>query len=287
MSVSFDSLLQNRRAWLIAAALWLLPAVIFPTQQWAQLRDTPKAMSWIAAFLYQAPSWTLLVPCSVVLMHFVKRYPLERTNPARIAIHVALSALFGVMFLLVAVPVRHAMHPTPVRWTIFGDSFFKSAPQFIILGVAAYWLIVLVSSLMETRERLAAVVERNNKHDETAKQPSDSAESWRITFATAGGRAVVAISDIRWMEPAPGGARAHLSEREVLVRHSLAELESKLTPHGFLRLHRSVLANVNAIREVRGAPSRDGIVVLESGDELPISRRRRAELDARLAPQPA
>lgn len=108
----------------------LLLAAIGATQQHVQLADTPKHMSWLAAFLYQAPSWIILAPMSAGVFVCVRRYPPEGENaPARLGVYALASLVFGAVFLAVSVPVRHLIHPAPVLWAFFGaphagDSLF-------------------------------------------------------------------------------------------------------------------------------------------------------------------
>jgi DNA-binding LytR/AlgR family response regulator len=61
---------------------------------------------------------------------------------------------------------------------------------------------------------------------------------------------------------------------KLLVRHTLKELESRLIPHQFVRVHKSYLVNVEHVTEV--APMFSGTFVIrmddEAGTQLPLSR---------------
>ncbi len=260
---------------------WGLVAALASTHQWTELQGTGKQMSWLAAFLWQGVSWLLLVPATPLLLGLIRRAPIEREHPERTVGHFLASLAFGGLFLLVAVPVRDALHPAGVRWGVFGEAFYKSAPQFMVIGVAAYWLIVGVASLVETRERLARL------RRAAAEQPPAPTPDDFIRFETPVGVARHAAASIVWAEPAATGARLHTDDGAVLVRARLGELETMLAPWGFARVHRGVLVNARRVREVIGAPSRDGMLVLDTGARAPVSRRRRATLDAALADEPA
>jgi DNA-binding LytR/AlgR family response regulator len=69
--------------------------------------------------------------------------------------------------------------------------------------------------------------------------------------------------------------------REYLLERSLNDLERALAPFGFLRVHRSELVNLTAIRElnVEGGAAH---VRLHDGQAAPVSRRALAELRRRL-----
>lgn len=68
--------------------------------------------------------------------------------------------------------------------------------------------------------------------------------------------------------------------REYLLDESLAELEERLAPHGFVRVHRSELVNLAAVVAIVGEGSaaraelRDGQSAAVSRRELPALRRR-------------
>lgn len=64
------------------------------------------------------------------------------------------------------------------------------------------------------------------------------------------------------------------SEELLCRRHALKDLESKLLPHGFLRVHRRYLVNVNKVREVSTLHKTGMTVVVQdaAGTEIPVSR---------------
>jgi two-component system LytT family response regulator len=100
-----------------------------------------------------------------------------------------------------------------------------------------------------------------------------------------GGRVVVVPhDDVDWIEADGDYARLHVGagrERH-LVRETMARLEATLDPRRFVRIHRSVIANVARIAELRPHANREYVVVLRDGTRLKLSRSYRERLDARL-----
>ena len=79
--------------------------------------------------------------------------------------------------------------------------------------------------------------------------------------------------DIVWIE-----ARIHLVGRDLLVRDSLRALAQELPGTGFVRGHRSAIANLDAIRWIEPGTSGDQRVTLSDGTTLKASRTHRADL---------
>ena len=66
--------------------------------------------------------------------------------------------------------------------------------------------------------------------------------------------------------------------RKHLLRETLSEMERKLDPNRFVRIHRSTIVNADRIREILPDPHGDGDVVMESGAVHRLSRAYRERL---------
>ena len=283
--------------WGLSAMTWTALAVVAATHQWADLLSTGKQLSWMQAFAWQGMSWLLLIPATPALYTLVRRAPLDRTHLHRIFGHAAASVAFGTLFLLVSLPLRMAVHPSPIRWSLFGEAFYKSIPLSIGLGVGAYWTVMLLASLAETRTRLYDAAELPRFEGSLHPVPPLGAKSHRsmahqqtadfVVLPTPIGMIQLHTDEVGWAEPATPGARLHTHRGPVLVRHNLTTLEQVLGPYGFGRVHRGYLVNTMRVREVIGATSRDGTVYLDTGDSFPVSRRRRSSLDQALRAAPS
>ena len=84
--------------------------------------------------------------------------------------------------------------------------------------------------------------------------------------------------EIDWIEAASNYVKLYSNGKGHLVRHTMNEMERKLDPRQFLRIHRSIIVNVKKIRGVQPCNSGEFIVTLVSGKELPSSRGYRGNL---------
>jgi two-component system LytT family response regulator len=80
------------------------------------------------------------------------------------------------------------------------------------------------------------------------------------------------LDQIDWMEAAGNYVRIHVGQERFLVRESMRELEERLDPRRFVRIHRSSIVNVDRIREFRAASHGDHEVFLRNGTALTLSR---------------
>lgn len=87
---------------------------------------------------------------------------------------------------------------------------------------------------------------------------------------------VIPLNEIEWIEAEDYYVRVHALGRRPLVRRSLQSLLPSLAPAGFVRVHRSAIVNLAAVREVRPLAVGDHEIVLASGTVVRLSRSFRA-----------
>jgi two-component system LytT family response regulator len=88
----------------------------------------------------------------------------------------------------------------------------------------------------------------------------------------------VAAADVDWIEADGNYMVLHVGENRHRLRASLAGLTEGLDPKRFVRIHRSVIVNVERIREVQPWFGGDYIAILRTGAKLRVSRLRAPQL---------
>jgi two-component system LytT family response regulator len=96
----------------------------------------------------------------------------------------------------------------------------------------------------------------------------------------------VPAASVDWIEAADDYVQLHAGAETHLVRERLSDLEDRLDPEQFARIHRSTIVNIERVRELHPLFRGDSIVVLEGGTRLRLSRSRRAEFERRLTSWP-
>lgn len=91
---------------------------------------------------------------------------------------------------------------------------------------------------------------------------------------------VIDLRRVSWVGAEGDYVRFHQSPQSVLLRKTMHAAERELTPRRFLRIHRSVLVNLDYIVEMRPVPGGDCRVLLKEGTVLTLSRTFRRRLSA-------
>jgi len=143
-----------------------------------------------------------------------------------------------------------------------------------------------------TAERLRTAVQR--VREQTAARPPEISNgngagpivhalyTNRIIFKSRGRILFLPVSDIRWIGAEGNYVRLSTANETHLLRETMAHLEERLDPRGFLRVHRSFIVNLKYVKEVRREAGGDSMVVMDSGHKVALGRSYRAALNSHL-----
>lgn len=155
-------------------------------------------------------------------------------------------------------------------------------------------LRALDRALVRRSERRAAEVQKQlltllrvSSAESSPGAPSSAAHS-PVPTATAGPEylsrllvsvgtrsVVVPVESVTWIRADDYYASVFASGTAYLIRESLAELERRLDPRDFLRVHRSAIVRLAVVRSLDRPPNGQMALVLDDGTRVPVSRSRR------------
>jgi two-component system, LytTR family, response regulator len=142
-----------------------------------------------------------------------------------------------------------------------------------------------------TPERLRTALQRVREQSREQQQQADQGNGTsqapslytnRIIFKSRGRILFLPVTDIRWIGAEGNYVRLCTATETHLLRETMARLESRLDPRGFLRVHRSFIVNLKYVKEVRREGSGESVVVLDSGHKVALGRSYRAYLNEQL-----
>jgi two-component system LytT family response regulator len=100
----------------------------------------------------------------------------------------------------------------------------------------------------------------------------------RIAIKTANHTVLVSVEDIDWIGGAGNYLELHCGKEHYLLRERFHQLESKLNPDEFVRVHRSTIVNIDRIKRLHPLFNGDHLIILKDGTELNLSRTHHERL---------
>jgi two-component system LytT family response regulator len=210
---------------------------------------------------------------------------MKREAPDLLFLDVQMPGLGGFELLDEVVPCRQPI-------TIFVTAYDAYAVRAFEVRALDYLLKPFSderfeATLARARERVRsrereALGEKLLSLVESVPPPEQKQYLSRLVVKNRGQVLFLDARDVDWIEAAGVYATIHEGGREHLVRESLVALEARLDPSRFARIHRSAIVSLDRVTELR-IDGRGGCrVVLRDGTTLPVSRRQRDLLEARL-----
>jgi two-component system, LytTR family, response regulator len=176
---------------------------------------------------------------------------------------------------------------------ILGDEapaivFVTAYDQYAIRAFEVHAIDYLLKPFTDERfekalARAKDLVLRNDaeREKQTRLTASHRAFTQRFMVRSAGRIVFLKAGEIDWIEAADYYARLHAGASAYLLRESMNDLEARLDPNAFVRIHRSAIVNLDRVREMRPLFRGELTVVLHDGTQLRMSRGRREDLESR------
>ncbi len=121
------------------------------------------------------------------------------------------------------------------------------------------------------QSRDQAVINRQFAEWLKASQPG-GAHLNRIAVKADDRTFFIKVAEIDYFESAANYVVLHTGAASHVLRDTLTNLETRLPPAMFLRISRSVIVNVNSIKELQPGLESEQVVVLRGNRQLPITR---------------
>lgn len=204
---------------------------------------------------------------------------ITEASSAREAVEKLMEAKAEVIFLDISMPktsgmqLAEALHklknPPAI---VFVTAYSEYALDAFGVDAVDYLMKPVESDRLELA--LDKVEARAPKAEPAAPQSHSSVE--RIPVAKSGRKVLVPIDQIRYIEAKDDYSCIYTDNDRFLSTISLAKLEEKLAPHGFFRVHRGYIVNLEFVEDVEVISS--GILQLGingiEGKKISVSRRR-------------
>ena len=130
-------------------------------------------------------------------------------------------------------------------------------------------------------KRLSALLAERASHSAEQAQSARSSAAFltKIPIKSAVGTYLLQSSEIDWIAAEDYYVTIHTRGKTHLLRESLHWISERLEPQSFYRTHRSAIVNIQRITEFLAQRNGDFVIVMSDGARVPLSRRRRRDLE--------
>ena len=182
--------------------------------------------------------------------------------------------------------VLQAMTSTPPPVVVFVTAHDKFALRAFEVHAADYLLKPFDRERF--KKALNRALERVKHREGNAQQQAQAAvlaelkpPSWpleRLAVKTSGKVIFVKLEDIDYIESAHNYVELHVEKQSHLLRETLNSIEARLPIQKFVRISRSVIVNIERVKELQPLFYGEYAVTLQNGTRLTLSRRYRDKL---------
>jgi two-component system LytT family response regulator len=168
---------------------------------------------------------------------------------------------------------------------IFTTAYDCHALRAFEINAVDYLLKPFTASRLQTaveraREEILSVTRNQERPGKTNGEARHYTN--RLVFKSRGRILFLPVSDIRWIGAEENYVRISTASESHLLRHTFGDMEQKLDPGVFMRVHRSAMVNLHFVKEVRTEPQGDFAVMLVDGRKVPMSRSYHVRILQRL-----
>jgi DNA-binding LytR/AlgR family response regulator len=183
--------------------------------------------------------------------------------------------------LLRACPPASA--PAVIFVTAYSDfaaeAFELAAVDYLLKPVQPFRLRVALDrarravAATNAEQRIAELQAALAQRDEPSPGPGPSSYETELWVRERGDRIRLEVDLIDWIEAEREYIRVHSRGRSFLLRRSIRDVQGRLDPAEFIRVHRGALVRKDRIVRVTGLVGGPITLVLKTGAEVPVARR--------------
>ena len=222
-------------------------------------------------------------PARELLRVFLARWPevmiVGEAGDGRTAIEMTRRLLPDIVFLDVQMPrlsgfdVVSALDPESLPLIVFVTAFDQYALRAFEVSACDYLLKPFDADRFATTVRRVLARRAEPAHSARAAVRSllsavQRNQAEQVVVKVEGRHIFLDPREIEWIEAVRKDALVHLGARAVRVRESMTNLEQRLDPTRFLRVHRSAIVNRSHIREMQPWFKGDYVLIMRSGARI-------------------
>jgi DNA-binding LytR/AlgR family response regulator len=194
-----------------------------------------------------------------------------RSGWARLVAYAAASVVFCVAHVAMMVLLRHVAYRLAGWQYDFGP--WGAGLMYEYRKDVLTFIVMLVGFTAWRR-----LVSRTPAAQAAMPPTAEPAAAPTFLVRTPQGDLLIRADEIDWVEAQGNYVALHVQGQARLMRQTLAEMQTRLAAHGFIRTHRRALVNRHRMQAILTPDLGEPGVRLSSGQVAPLSESRRSEV---------
>jgi two-component system LytT family response regulator len=271
------------RALLAVAAAWLVAGLVGGVAAHLTVlgpRGQPLAATLRGPLLASA----IWIPLTFAIGAAARRWPAWPPVPRRVLLHLALAGATSFVLNLLWTPADRLLSGGSMAPEALLRAGLRAGLLYIHMNAGVYLAIVAFVTLWLKRPEETGAegapprgTPGGGRADAGAGATPAPADTLAVKIGSR--TRVIPVADIVWIEGAGDYARVHLDGTSSLANERLKDLEARLDPATFARVHRSAIVNLTRIRELQHRSHGDYDAFLDDGTVVKVSRSRRGAIE--------
>ncbi len=254
---------------LAVGVFWLVASLLTGTTAFLARRGTLPGITWFDSAIPPLVAGGVWIPLTLVVVTAARRYP-----PVHFGERLEIDGRLALAHVVASLSISFIVNGAYLALTLpdsfgslagYAGSTIRLGLAYLHFNAGAYWVLTLGTF------GVLAILDRRRRSGFQSKART-------LTVRSGSTSVLVAVSEIRWIEGAGDYVSLHLADSTHLLSERLKTLEKRLDPEQFVRVHRSAIVNVSAVRTLKRLGHGDGEARLDDGTSVRVSRTRRARL---------
>ncbi len=286
-AMTIDKYLEQRRAWetLVVLGIVLIGFAASLGEAWMEHARVGETFEPYVPIVLETTSHLAILVLFPLFFWFDGRFPihigtLKTALPAHLAFSVVFSLAHVTLMYWARVASFRILAPdgSVYHWENWLGQWLyeytKDARTYLVIVALVY----LYRFILRRMQGEAGFVAESDSDDDAGEQPVSD----RFLVKKLGREFLVRMHDIDWIESCGNYVNLHVGGKVYPLRDTMTNINERLVPHGFQRVHRSAIVNLDRVSEIVAFDTGDGQARLRGDMTVPVSRRFKKELRERL-----
>lgn len=291
----FSQFLRNtehyhpRAAFLLLVLYLFLNNTINAASDWTEItRDPYSTTEMWEPYLWEYSSALATALLCIPLVFFIRKLDASSCGAKTwLLAHLLFATVFSIAHVALMVTFREISYLFFAKEYNFGPLWREFLYEYRkdIWGYAT--LISLYYILLFSYRRLigeAAIINEHQASEVNKISESTTELPAHLLVKKLNKEFLVRLCDVYWIEASGNYVNLHTCDATFPLRYTMKQFCEQAHTKGFIRTHRSYAVQSNVIDNITFTDSGDGTVVLRNDIKIPISRRYKDALKARLSP---